>query len=154
MLVSQARRISCSAGRASYTLNTTYTNGIRSLTHSSQHLGSLDDVASQGVPLAATNVTEHEVEDKYSVGQAMNLFALFDSMFDPLAGTYPARAFFRDRNISSSKPLDTAIIDGTSVTLYPADFNFYNPGPGSGRLYGVIGNDKNYPSSVTKAHNT
>jgi hypothetical protein len=133
MLLLESKRIFCRAGSALFTLNTTYTNGSRDFTYSTQYIGPLRDIMAQQGLFAPTNATDlssiynFQQTTQYSVGQVMNLFAVIDSMFVPLTGNYPARAVPQGTEFDyTNSSQESCYINGSMIMSYHSDFDFYD----------------------------
>jgi hypothetical protein len=90
MLALETHQVSCLPGRASYTLQTSYANGVRELSYTTKYLGALQDIWKAdntqfpGNSSALADLNNNDFE-------AMNLYALTDSFVSAMAGNYPIR---------------------------------------------------------------
>jgi hypothetical protein len=128
--LTETQQINCDAGKATYTLNTTYTNGIRNLSYSTDYLGPLQDAW-----FADVNVTNGFSFDDtpgakntlyWKNFQAAYTFAIIDSMLQPLTGRYRAWASKRQIGSPSGGPLSgyATFPNGSEILLDFMDISF------------------------------
>jgi len=119
-LIVETQQFFCVPGRAAYNLNTTYVDGARKLSLSTEYLGSLLDICQQ------EECVVNQTDAKF---QALSLFSIVDSMFTPLSGKIACQVSGA-LNTSSNNYLDSLNLanytfsNGSSVQIVPVNYNF------------------------------
>ncbi|TVY34964.1 hypothetical protein LOCC1_G008078 [Lachnellula occidentalis] len=87
MVVSEVTQLQCIPGHATYSLHTSYINGIRELSYTTEYLGTLQDIWNDDLEGTPEPARPKLTRDDYEV---MNWFALTDSFVNAISGSYPA----------------------------------------------------------------